>query len=310
MAVETDIRPATVTATRVWRAALALGGFGVATAALVVVRLFESWRVAPAAASHHVTVFGLRLSYPEANIEAVVIVALATIGLLTLLLAIRGAVREYRLARRLDHWLASRRHERHDGSFVIADDRPQAFCAGLFRPRVYVSSAAVELLDPQALTAVLEHERQHARRHDPLRIAAGRVATASLFFVPGLRSLVRRASTLAELSADEHACAGSPADGSALARAMIAFDAHGTGIEPVRVDRLTGERAQWQFPAALFALAAGAIALLAAVAVLAGRVASGSTSLGLPFLSGQPCVVVLAAIPVALALLWLRHARR
>ena len=41
--------------------------------------------------------------------------------------------------------------------------RPEAFCAGLFRPRVYVTSGAVELLDDAGLDAVLAHERQHAQ---------------------------------------------------------------------------------------------------------------------------------------------------
>jgi hypothetical protein len=45
------------------------------------------------------------------------------------------------------------------------------------------------------------------------------------------------------------------------------------------------------------------IALLVAVAVLTGGVASGSATLGLPFLSKQPCVVVLALIPAAVWLL-------
>jgi hypothetical protein len=50
----------------------------------------------------------------------------------------------------------------------------------------------------------------------------------------------------------------------------------------------------------------GAIVLVAAVGLLAGRVAAGSATLALPFLSRQPCVVVLAAIPAVLALLALR----
>ena len=51
------------------------------------------------------------------------------------------------------------------------------------------------------------------------------------------------------------------------------------------------------------------IALVIAIAVLAGQVATGSASLAPPFLSAQPCIVVLALIPALLALLALRLRR-
>jgi hypothetical protein len=50
-------------------------------------------------------------------------------------------------------------------------------------------------------------------------------------------------------------------------------------------------------------MAAAVIALIGAVAVLAGRVASGSATLAPPFVSHQPCVAVLAMIPAAVGLL-------
>jgi hypothetical protein len=49
--------------------------------------------------------------------------------------------------------------------------------------------------------------------------------------------------------------------------------------------------------------ATSVIVLLLAVAVLAGHVASGSATLALPFLSHQPCILVLAAIPAGLGVL-------
>jgi hypothetical protein len=51
-------------------------------------------------------------------------------------------------------------------------------------------------------------------------------------------------------------------------------------------------------------LSAGSVlALLAAAGVLAGHVASGSATLAPPFLSRQPCVVALAAIPAVVGLI-------
>ena len=120
---------------------------------------------------------------------------------------------------------------------------------------------------------------------------------------------------MAELSADESAINVEPANRSALARAMLSFsDIPGSsgsgGIDPARVDYLLGDPPSWRFPALLCVVATSVLVLLFAVAVLAGQVASGSATLALPFLSHQPCVLVLAAIPAVLAVLAANYGRR
>jgi hypothetical protein len=187
-------------------------------------------------------------------------------------------------------------------ALVIDDERPQAFCAGLFHPRVYVSSGAVALLDQSALDAVLAHEAHHAHCRDPLRLAVGRILARALFFVPGLHELVRRQQALAELGADESAINLAPGYRSALARAMLTFaDSSGpagpVGIDPRRVDHLLGDTPSWRFPTLLCVAAAGVITLLGAIAMLIGQLAIGSATLAPPFFSRQPCVVVLSLIP-------------
>jgi hypothetical protein len=300
------VQPAQVATARVWRAGLGLGLFGLASCGLILVRLFESWRVEPHLVGHSISVLGERLSYPAANVWAILIVALALLGLLVATTLIIGAARELATTRRFTRDLA-RRSPRALGSVLVFDEpRPTAFCAGLLRPRVFVSSAAVELLDDGALTAVLAHELHHASRRDPLRLAAGRVLARALFFVPGLAELARRQRALAELSADEAAIGEDDSKRPALARAMLSFtDAGGpgAGIDPARVDHLLGEPPSWRFPALLCLGAAGVIALLLAIALLVGRVASGTATLALPFLSKQPCVVVLALTPATFWLL-------
>jgi beta-lactamase regulating signal transducer with metallopeptidase domain len=182
-----------------------------------------------------------------------------------------------------------------------------AFCAGLFKPRVYVSRGTVALLDRPALHAVLAHERHHVRRRDPLRLACGRVIARALFFMPALAQLVRREQALAEMSADEHAIDANPDNRAALARAMLSFsDASSSadlvGIDPARVDHLLGEAPSWRFPLLLSLAGVSVVALIVTVAVLAGQVARGAATLAPPFLSSQPCVVVLALMPVLLGL--------
>jgi hypothetical protein len=60
----------------------------------------------------------------------------------------------------------------------------------------------------------------------------------------------------------------------------------------------------------LCACALSAIVVLAAVALLAARVAVGSATLAVPFISRQPCVVVLALIFAALLVIGGYLARR
>ena len=267
----------------------------------------RSWRVTPATASHEISIAGQTLSYPAANLAAVVVVGLAAIGLAVTAMTVAGAVRELVVSRRFARSICRCRPRPLGDAWVLAEEQPRAFCAGLIRPRVYVSSGAVALLDERALHAVLAHERHHASRRDPLRLATGRVIARALFFVPGLGELVRRQQALAELSADESAVAGASADRAALARAMLSFSDHSgpdepVGVAPERVDYLLGEPPSWRFPIALCLGALALIALLVAAATLAGQVATGTASLALPFLSTKPCVVVLAAIPCALGL--------
>jgi Zn-dependent protease with chaperone function len=310
----TRTTPATVAAARVSGAGAVLAAAGLASSGFVIWRLIETWRVTPAAASRRISVLGQKLTYPAANLGAVIVVALALVGLAVIAMTVSGAARELAADRRLRRRLRAHEAQRHGDAAVIEDERPRAFCAGLLRPRVYVSTGALELLDDVALRAVLAHERAHVRRRDPLRVACGRVIAGALFYVPGLGELHRRQMALAELSADERAIADAPENRAALARAMLSFAERSraddpTGLDPERVDHLLGEPPTWRFPLVLFGLAACVLGLLAAVGVLAGRIAAGSATLAPPFLSRQPCVVMLAMLPTLVVLIALALGR-
>jgi Zn-dependent protease with chaperone function len=241
-----------VAAARASRATSAVGALGIATSVFVVSRAFASWQVGGSRA-HTVSLLGGRLSYPAANAAAIGVLALALLGATVTATAILAAVRELRAARRFDACLrAATRPEAPPArpaaatalaadAIVLEGGKPQAFCAGLLRPRVYITTGSLERLDEAALAAVLEHERHHARRRDPLRLASGRVLSRALFFL--LASLF------------------------------------------------------------VFALVAG-------IAVLGSRFASGTATLAPPLLSRQPCVIMLALVPAGAGFLGLRAAGR
>lgn len=311
---QTRAGPADAAAARVSRAGLALGAMGLASAVFVLVRLLETWRVTTHASSHEISLLGLRLSYPAANLAAVVIVFLAALGLAVTVMACLGAVREVAGSRRFAAQLRARGLTPLQEAWLFEDVRPRAFCAGLLHPKVYVSTAAVARLDPQALEVVLRHERHHARRRDPLRLAVGRVLARALFFTPGLKELVCQQQALAEVGADEMAIGAAPENRSALARAMLSFadDPGGgdaIGIDAARVDHLLGEAPSWRFPVLVWLAGVAVVALMTAVAVLAGQMASGSATLAAPFLSDQPCILVLAMLPAAVGVIAVGAAR-
>jgi Zn-dependent protease with chaperone function len=309
-----DARPVTRDLALVSWAGLLLGLLGLAALVPVFARLLERWRVSPHAVSHHVSILGQTLSYPAANAGAVILVAFAVLGAMVTAGALSAIGSEVRKARRLARWLARLRPVLHEDVFVIDDERPESFCAGLVRPRVYITTGALAILDEPGRHAVLEHERHHARRRDPLRLATSRVIARSLFFLPALRELRRSQQVLVEVSADESAVAAAAGDPSPLARAMLSFSeasnpGGSSGIDPVRVDYLLGEASSWAFPGLMCAAALALLAVVVTTVILVGREATGSATLEPPFLSAQPCVVMLALIPCGIGLVAARLGR-
>jgi hypothetical protein len=282
-----------------------LSGLGLLASVFVLVRLFETWRIGPHAPSRAISVLGLRLSYPVANADGIIVLFLAFVGFIVGAMILGGAASELLASRRVSRKLSATRPIRLGDVFVIEDAEPRAFCSGLLRPRVYVSTGAMAILDDGALEAVVLHERHHAGRRDPLRLAAGRVVARALFFAPWIGRLHEHEQALAELGADESAVRAAPGNRSALARAMLTFVDGSTdpsaGVDPARIDYLVGEPPNWRFPALLCLASLLAIGLIVALAILAGRLAAGTATFALPFLSSQPCVVVLALIPATVA---------
>src|SRR5438270_5353336 len=100
-------RPAAIAAARVSRAEVLLGALGLASVGFVFLRLFETWRVSPRAVSHHIVILGQSVSYPTANLAAVIVVVLALFGAAVTALMVFGAARELTTSRRFARRLAA-----------------------------------------------------------------------------------------------------------------------------------------------------------------------------------------------------------
>ena len=216
--------------------------------------------------SHQVVFAGLRFTYPTVNGAGALLLAIAALGAAAVTTAARASWRQRSGYRGFIGHIGPLKPLQIDPRVkVIADPRPQAFCAGFLHPTVYVSQRTIELLTDAELEAVLAHEHHHRRVRDPLRLACGLILSEALFFVPVLRPLCDRYSDFAELSADRAAVRASAGRQAPLASALLVFDESGppgvTGISPERVDSLQGRPVKWRLPLWL---------LVASIGVLSG----------------------------------------
>ena len=181
---------------------------------------------------------------------------------------------------------------------VLDDARPLAFCGGLLRPFVCVSTGALRLLRLDELRAVVAHEAHHADRRDPLRTLLLSVLTDALFFLPLLRALGERSRTVAELRADAAAVAAAGGDVRALASALVVFEdadpERAQVVEPERVDQLAGVRSRWLPPLAPLLATFGALAAIAGMQLLAVEGTTGA-AVAVDALGLQVCLLLLGA---------------
>ncbi|MDQ2727353.1 MAG: M56 family metallopeptidase [Actinomycetota bacterium] len=295
---------------------VAVGSLGMLATAEALVAAYRSVQVRTTA-GNHLSIVGLHLTYPRVNAPGAVILLLACFGVVAIVRGCAAAVHLVRSQRQFFGQISVLGVLGDQGGVAVFDDvRPQAFCAGYFRPCVYVSTATVDALDPAEMQAVLAHENEHRERGDPMRLASARVLSHALFFLPVLHRLVERYAELAEMRADAAAVLASGGDRAPLASALLAFGdetAPGVGIAPGRVDHLLGQPIASQVPRAWTLLAVLTLGLIAAATVVTSEHASTGLTLNLPLLSRQPCVLVFAALPlaaVATALTRLQAGRR
>lgn len=239
---------------------------------------------------------------PDVSLAGALSLVLGVLSFAVIGLALTSAWRQLRASRRFVRALDIVERRSVGGATVaVVDERdPLAFCAGLLRPRIYVSTAALAALDGDELQAVVAHERHHARQRDPLRILVARLLADALFFLPAARRLGERYASLAELAADR-AAVRAAGDAAPLASALLSFEAANpavVGIAPERVDHLMGQRAAWELPVVL--LAWSSIALVAVAAVALRVSATASPGLNMPLLFAQSCMLAMAVAPLAI----------
>jgi Zn-dependent protease with chaperone function len=106
------------------------------------------------------------------------------------------------------------------GDFRVCSLRaPQAFVAGLLRPRIFVSRALLDTIDSEVLATILAHERAHVRRRDPLRRLAASFFLA--FHLPGIAGVLERLLARAHESAADAEAASTMGDAPRVAEILV-----------------------------------------------------------------------------------------
>ena len=158
-------------------------------------------------------------SFRPGRVELLTIVALATAGLLVLIAertvrhfygrvrhtqTVTAALLGRRCAQRLSVPPAIAQQclpmQRVD---IVEHPAAFAFCYGLVRPRICVSTGLLDILTPREMGAVLLHEWHHGVRRDPLVILVAGALVHGVFFLPVLRDLLLRYEAVKEFDADD-----------------------------------------------------------------------------------------------------------
>jgi hypothetical protein len=155
------------------------------------------------------------------------LVALGTLGAVTLGLALRRAIRDAGATRRVERgW-----RERASGPttflgarlpvYRLPDPSPVISLAGLVRPRVFVARPIVAAFTSDEMEVSLAHELAHHDTHDNLKRMLVACSPDLLGLWPSGRALERRWRALIEFAADARAVAGREARALSLASALL-----------------------------------------------------------------------------------------
>lgn len=88
---------------------------------------------------------------------------------------------------------------------LIQDRDMYSFCAGIFRPKIIITTGLISSLKNRELEAVFLHEKAHMENHDPLKMLFGKTVSWLFFFLPIFSEISRNMEATSEMSADLHA---------------------------------------------------------------------------------------------------------
>ena len=161
---------------------------------------------------------------------------------------------------------------------VLTTEAPLAFCFGLWRPRICLTTGLIAVLSDRELNAVLLHEDYHRRHFDPLRGLLAEFLGTMLFFLPVAGELRDLFLTYTELEADRFAVrfvGRSPLAGALhkiithpLSRNVSVAAIAGISATQIRISELLGDRPAVLQVSAQSLITSSAVVMLACMIAL------------------------------------------
>jgi hypothetical protein len=216
------------------------------------------------------------------------LVAFGALGGVILLLAVRRAVRDAAITRRVERgWRARALGPRTFAGgrlpvYGLPDATPVISLAGLLRPRVFVARPVIDAFTSDEMAVSLAHEVAHHDAHDNLKRLLVACSPDLLSLWPSGRALERRWRAAVEFAADDRAVGGEESRAVALASALIKVARLSPGVAATgsssafydgtllaaRIDRLlrpSGHHPAGERPAHAWRLFLGSATLVAAM---------------------------------------------
>lgn len=88
---------------------------------------------------------------------------------------------------------------------VIRYSQPFAFTLGLLKPKIFLSTGLLELLEDEELEAVIHHERFHKEHRDPLKMFLLSLFSSAMAYLPILKWCHQHYKMSREILADDYA---------------------------------------------------------------------------------------------------------
>ncbi len=93
-------------------------------------------------------------------------------------------------------------------TYLIKNEKKFAFCLGIRNPKIYISTALLDILSTKEIEVVLRHERHHLNKRDTLTMLFASVSKSLLPFFPLISDLFHNYRIEREIQADAEAVRG------------------------------------------------------------------------------------------------------
>lgn len=86
---------------------------------------------------------------------------------------------------------------------IVKNNKSFAFCFGIIRPKIYISTGLLDIVNTKELEAILIHERYHLRSRDTISTAVISTIESLFLFFPVVLDILRNFQIRQELKADQ-----------------------------------------------------------------------------------------------------------